>query len=175
MSLRPEALQTSVASIAALEAIVREQLAMIDTRIRESDRKMGRNVIVIDLTDNFGIPGLDVREQQRFVYSSIISNLQKRGFETKIRLPTKREPTTSVYVAYTVEFNPEEVSAMSAVLSQAQIRAGEEVEKFCDPAGWEERAAQAAMRPPSGRRPSAPPPRGAGAPGGSLAPRTRPQ
>jgi hypothetical protein len=130
MALRPKDLQTSTVSLAALEAIVREQLQMVDDRIRGSDRKMGENIIIVDLPEDFGIPGLEKREQQRFVYSKLVQNLKQRDWNVRIFLQAG-EPAR-LYIKYVIEFNKKEISAMTDVLKEAQITSAE-IEEFCNP------------------------------------------
>jgi len=131
MSIAVQDLQTSIVNTSALEAQVREHLNMIDNRLREAERTFGRNVLVVKLPATFGIPGLDKMEQQRFVYSEIIDSLRKRGFEVRIWLG---RDAAALYVAYVVTFKPEQVDAMSAIIREAVIDAGD-VPGFMTPGG----------------------------------------
>lgn len=127
MSLRADQLKKLGGSRAALDAIVREQLAMIDSRIQNSDRVFGRNVVHIDLGTSFSIPGLSKMDEQRFVYSSIISSLIKRGFEVRIVL---EEDNTTLLVIYTIEFGQADVDQMNKVIRGCSLRR-DQVEEYC--------------------------------------------
>ncbi len=147
MALRVEELQTAVVSTATLEGLVRERLQMIDIKIREADRVFGRNVIIVDLAVEFGVPGLDKREQQRFVYSKIIESLKQRRFDVKIWLG---QDTTRLFIAYTIKFNAEQKAAMSEIIRETRIER-EQIEVFCS-TEWEESGAKnrsvPTLRPP---------------------------
>jgi hypothetical protein len=126
MALRVEDLQTALVSTSALENQVREQLLLIDTRIRESDRVFGENLITVNLPTSFGVPGLDKMEQQRFVYSEIIDSLKLRKFEVRIFLG---KDSATIYIKYVVRFNVDQVEAMSDIIRASVIKA-EEIPTF---------------------------------------------
>ena len=128
MSLKVSQLQQSSGIGARMEAVIRETLNMIDTRVREADRAFGRNVVDIELETAFAIPGLAKQDQQRYVYSKVISSLGERGFEARITLG---ETKTMLLVAYTIDFSKKELDAMNKVIKNARLNTPEEVTQFC--------------------------------------------
>lgn len=147
MALRVSDLQTAVVSTSALQNQIREQLQMIDTRIREADRVFGRNVITVSLPATFGVPGLEKMEQQRFVYSEIIDSLKKRDFEVRIWLG---QDSATLYIAYVVNFNPEQVDAMTEIIKGAMVKT-EDIPKFVDPGSKAATGPQPTRSPAAGR------------------------
>lgn len=139
MSLRAEDLKKSTATASAYEAVVKERLRMIDTAIQSAPRAFGRNVVKVSLDANFSLPGLDPREQQRYVYSEIIQSLKKRGFEVHILLDRRG---AELYVAYEISFDQREVDAMNQILGKAMIEAAD-VPRLYE---------HAALNPPEGDR-----------------------
>lgn len=129
MAMTVSDLQSALAGTAALEHQLREWLQLIDNKIRDADRVFGRNVITVDLPVSFGIPGLDKKEQQRYIYCNILLSLRKRGFEVRILL---NDDTTRLYIAFTISFTPEQLETMSAVIRDSLIRPAQ-VAAFFEP------------------------------------------
>jgi hypothetical protein len=101
-----------------LGEIVREQLEIIDDRLRRADRVWGRNQVLCDLPTVFDAPGLDRQTAQRIVYSSILQSLERRGFAAHIVLDPDQ---TTVVIVWTTALDPKEVAAMDAVIGRARI------------------------------------------------------
>lgn len=128
MSLTVEQLQASAASAASLDAAVRDHLSMIDTKLREGDRMFGRNIVEISLNINFNIPGLELADQQRYIYSNIINSLRSRNFEVSIIL---EEDATTLFIAFDVGFDQASLDAMNKTIRQIKIHP-EEVKLFME-------------------------------------------
>lgn len=128
MSLKVGQLQQSTGIGARMESILRETLNLVDTRIREADRYFGRNVVSIEIDTSFAIPGLAKKDQQRYVYSRIISSLKERGFEVRITL---EDGKTVLYVAFTIDFSEEELKAMNQLIRSTRLDTAAEVDEFC--------------------------------------------
>ena len=101
-----------------IDTIVREHLQIIDDKLLRAERTWGRNVVTYDLPSNLGLPGLDKRDAQRIIYSSIVKSLQKRGFEVRILLETEQ---TVLYIAWVTELNVEEIEAMNRLIRDVRI------------------------------------------------------
>ena len=127
MALRADQLKQTAISTSALESIVREQLRMIDTKIQNSDKTFGRNVVRVELETSFSIPGLAKSEQQRYVYSKLLQSIAERGFEVKIVLD---QTYTCLYIAYTLEFDQAQLDAMNTIIRNGSLRP-EQVDAFC--------------------------------------------
>lgn len=118
---------SSSAGTTRLEAVTREIISMVETKLREADRAFGRNVTSIDLNTEFGIPGMTKKNQQLFVYSKVISQLTANGFEVGIEL---KPAGTTLHVAYTIDFSQEQLKAMYAVLRERILETDEDVREF---------------------------------------------
>jgi hypothetical protein len=118
MAVTAKRLSQSGARGRELESIVREHLQIIDDKLLRAERTWGRNTLVHDLPVTFGLPGLDKRDAQRIVYSSILRSLDRRGFETRILLEPER---TAVCVAWMTDLDSQEVEAMSAFIRAKRV------------------------------------------------------
>jgi hypothetical protein len=118
MAITAKRLSQSGARGRELESIVREHLQIIDDKLLRAERTWGRNTLVHDLPVTFGLPGLDKRDAQRIVYSSILRSLDRRGFETRILLEPER---TAVCIAWMTDLDSQEVEAMSAFIRAKRV------------------------------------------------------
>lgn len=126
MSVTAKQLSRSGARGKDLDAIVREQLQIIDDKLLRADRTWGRNVVPHDLPTMLSLPGLDKKDAQRIVYSTILRSLDKRGFETRILLEPAR---TTLYIAWMTDLDVAEVEAMNALIRAKRIQR-EALEEF---------------------------------------------
>jgi len=109
-----------------LENVIKEHLYIIDEKMLKADKCWGRNVIAHELPTIFVIPGIDRKDSQRMVYSSILKNLQKRGFDVRILIEANR---TMVYISWVCEYSQDELESMDAIIKNTRIL-GNEVEEF---------------------------------------------
>lgn len=126
MSITAQHLSKSGAKGKVLDSIIREQLAIIDEKLIRADRTWGRNVVAHDLPTCISLPGLEKKDAQRILYSSIIRSLDKRGFETRINLT---EEVSTLYIVWMTDLAGEEIEAMNTIIVQ-RIISGDEVKKF---------------------------------------------
>ena len=119
MSVSAKQLSKSGARGKDLDSVVREHIQIIDDKLLHADRTWGRNVVTHDLPTTLSLPGLDKRDAQRIVYSSILRSLDKRGFETKILLETN---STTIFIAWMTDLDIEEVEAMNALIRAKRIQ-----------------------------------------------------
>lgn len=126
MPLTAKDLSTS-GGTSRLETVTRELISMVEAKLRDGDRTFGRNVVSIDLSTEFGIPGMSMKDQQLFVYSKLISHLKDSGFEVCIEL---NQTGTTLHVAFTINFNDEQVKAMYGVIKKHIAADDEAVRKF---------------------------------------------
>jgi hypothetical protein len=118
MSVTAKQLSKSGARGKDLDAVVREHLQIIDDKLLKADRTWGRNVVTHDLPTVLALPGLDKKDAQRIVYSTILRSLDRRGFETRIIL----EPDfTTVFITWMTDLDIEEVEAMNALIRAKRI------------------------------------------------------
>lgn len=120
-------MESATVSTASLEAIVREQLQMIDKKIHAHPRTFGRNIITVDLSTSFNIPGLERMEQQRYIYSNICRSLINRHYEVGLML---LEDVAKLLIAFTVQFDQKEVNAMEMILQQVLLVEQSQVDSF---------------------------------------------
>ena len=127
MSLRAEQVKAATVSMTACESVIREHLQIIDSKIQQGTRTLGRNVLSLELPQSFGVSGLEKKDQQMLVYSKIIESLEKRGFTVGITLSEKK---TTLHVAYEVKFSEEQRNAMKALVKDKLIHNEEELNDF---------------------------------------------
>ncbi len=126
MALTAEKLSKSGARGKEIDLIIREQLQMIDDRLLRAERKWGRNVVTHDLPIQFTIPGLEKKDAQRIVYSSILRSLERRKFEVCLCLEENR---STLYIAWVTDLDVDEVEAMNALILSKRIQP-EQVPQF---------------------------------------------
>lgn len=119
MSVTAKHLSKSGARGKDLDAVVREHLQIIDDKLLKADRTWGRNVVTHDLPTILALPGLDKKDAQRIVYSTILRSLDRRGFETRILLEADY---TTVYIAWMTDLNFEEVEAMNILIRAKRVQ-----------------------------------------------------
>lgn len=118
MSITAKHLSKSGARGKDLDSVVREHLQIIDDKLLRVNRVWGRNVVSHDLPMILSLPGLDKKDAQRIVYSSILRSLDKRGFETRIVLDANY---TTIFIAWMTDLDVDEVEAMNAILRAKKI------------------------------------------------------
>lgn len=118
MSVTAKRLSKSGARGKELDAIVREQLQILDDKLIHHSRSWGKNVVSHDLPVNLAMPGLDKRDAQRIVYSAIIRSLVKREFEVRLLL---EESCTTIYIAWVTDLDTEEIQAMNQQIRKVRI------------------------------------------------------
>jgi hypothetical protein len=102
-----------------IETTIKEQLNIIDDKLLRSDRAIGSNCITHTLpTFIVGISGIDRRDIQRIIYSSIMCSLEKRGFIVKICLS---ENSTTLYISWKSELDIESVETMNSIIKNNRI------------------------------------------------------
>lgn len=119
MSVTAEQLnrQTS-AKCSGLERVIRENLRAIDEALQAHPGTWGRNVVCYDLPYVIVVPGLNLQDAQRVVYSTIIVNLEGRGFGVRLLLDGERN---RLYVEWVSDINDEEVKNMNRILKRTRI------------------------------------------------------
>jgi len=114
-------LSKSILKAKELENIIKEHLFIIDEKILKSNKTWGKNVITHELPITFNILGTDNKiDLQRLIYSSILKNLEKRGFATKILLDANK---TILYIIWICEYTPEELMSMDDIIKRNRISA----------------------------------------------------
>lgn len=120
MALRAEQLSKAGTRGKELDVIVREQLQIIDDRLTKADRTWGRNVVPYELPESFNFPGLEKKQAQRIIYTSIIKSLEERGFEVALVLESNRN---MIYIAWESDITEEQVDAMNRTIRRVRIDA----------------------------------------------------
>jgi len=127
MSVTAKQLSRSGAKGKDLDAVVREQLLIIDDRLQRTERTWGRNVLAHDLPTNFAFPGLEKKNAQRIIYAAVVKSLLDRGFVARLLLEADR---TVLLLEWVTDLNSEEIDAMNDLISRVRI-APEDVKGFC--------------------------------------------
>lgn len=118
MSVTAKQLSKSGARGKELDAIVREQLQVIDDRLLRAERTWGRNVVEHELPTNLAMPGLLKPDGQRIVYSAIVRSLTKRGFEVALLL---EEARSALFIVWVTDLDTREIQAMNQLIRTARI------------------------------------------------------
>ncbi|GFR88312.1 hypothetical protein ElyMa_002514200 [Elysia marginata] len=126
MSITAEQLSRAGSQGKDLDAIVRNQLQIIDDRLQRADRVWGRNIVSHELPTVFSLPGLEKKDAQRIVYTAIVRSLQDRGFGIRLLLNANR---TILFLEWVTSLNSEEVNAMNHLIRSVRI-APEDLEGF---------------------------------------------
>ncbi len=114
MSVTAKQLSKSGAKGKNLDGIVREQLQIIDTKLLQHDRMWGWNIVAYELPSSFpGAIGLERKEAQRIVYSSILKSIKNRGFQVKVYLSAQQ---SMVYIGWETDLDPEEAEEMTKLI-----------------------------------------------------------
>jgi len=111
-------LSKSLLKAKELENIIKEHLFIIDEKLLKSNKTWGRNVIIHELPTTFNIAGADRLDIQRLVYSAILKNLEKRGFQTKILLDVEK---TVIYIAWNCEYTKDDLTHMDSIIKSNRI------------------------------------------------------
>lgn len=102
-----------------IDTLIKEQLQIIDDKLLHSDRSWGNNCITHSLPITMvGVSGLDRKDAQRIIYSSILCSLEKRGFTTKIVLD---DSATTLYISWKSELDEESLNTMNTIIKTKRI------------------------------------------------------
>jgi hypothetical protein len=130
-----------------VDEAVRQQLDIIDTRLREKQCTWGRNVIEYSLPTCFTACSLKRKDAQLVIYAAIIRSLQNRDFEVAILLDTSNGvETTTLFIAWISDVTLAEIEAINDVIRAVSITC-DTVDKFISspaPVKIEELLAEAA-------------------------------
>jgi len=107
MSITADELNKSNAKHADINAIIKEHLTMIDTILRSHNPVWGTNIVTYFMPSMFVVRGLNSLDIQRIVYSTVISNLEKRGFRVKIELG---KPTSKFVIHWLSQIKEEDLA-----------------------------------------------------------------
>lgn len=126
MSVTAAQLSKSGARGHEINAVVSEQLRIIDDKLRMAERVWGKNVLTYELPLSMLSSSLEKNDAQRLVYTMIITSLEERGFETKILLEDDR---SLLFIAWVTDLGSKEIAAMNSLLKSRIIKP-EEIETF---------------------------------------------
>jgi len=118
MSVSAKQLSKSGARGKQLDTLIRDQLQIIDDRLLQADRTWGRNVVAVDLPTAIPLAGLDKKDAQRIIYSTIIRSLERRGFETRLLLEPEH---TKIFISWMTDLDSTEIEAMNIVIREKRI------------------------------------------------------
>jgi hypothetical protein len=116
--ITPKRLSKTGARGKDLDGVIREQVQIIDDKLLRSEKTWGRNVVSQDLPEFIMVPGLEKKDAQRIVYSALIREYDKRGFETAIVIDDHQ---STLYLAYMTDLDSEEVEAMNSLIKSRRV------------------------------------------------------
>lgn len=128
MSVNPQILARGTSFTQNIEPVVREHLAMIDRKLTEAGRKIGWNVVAVDIEAAFTtLRSLPQNDAQALVYSGIISSLEQRGFAVRtIIVQTK----ATFLIGYEIGLPQAQIDNLYRVVKKSRLPDKEAIEKF---------------------------------------------
>jgi hypothetical protein len=106
--------------------IVKEQLMVINNKIRAKDKTWGINSIVHSLPVDFGLPGLSKADAQTLIYSRILAEALKAGYKTEIDI-NARKNRTSLAIYWESDITEKAKEAMIGLIAKASLPIAERV------------------------------------------------
>jgi hypothetical protein len=110
------------------DRLIKDQIDVINSRLSSHDCILGVNTILYDLPCEIIVPGIDKKDSQKIIYSSIINNLTQRGFKVKLLLKTN---LSRLYISWKCYINDDEVGAMNSVIKKSRIEESD-IDKYLD-------------------------------------------
>jgi hypothetical protein len=127
MSITVKQISTMTLKNKDIDVIIKEQLQIIDEKIIQTDKSIGKNFILHNLPNMFpSIPNINKIDLQRIVYSSIITSLKNRGFDIKIVLDNN---ISIIYIEWKTELEEESLNIMNSIIKTNRINK-EELDKI---------------------------------------------
>lgn len=118
MSVTTSQLNNNCTTIRAFSVAIKDQLDVIDSKIRGADQKFGKNVITHELPSTFMIHGTDRCTEQKIVYASIINSLQQRGFKVHIMVD---EAISVLVISWVISLPGGELESINSIIKNARI------------------------------------------------------
>ena len=118
MSVTAKKLSKSGARGSDLDAVVREQIQIIDDKLLRAPRKWGRNVVDHDLPTAITLPGLDKKDAQRIIYATT-AELRQAWVHTAA---SSSRRSTQRCTSPMVDLDVEEVEAMNALIRAKRVQ-----------------------------------------------------
>lgn len=111
--------------VGALRAAIENQIQVINSKLCEHVGIWGRNVVAHELPMVFDAPGIDLKQAQLFVYSSLVKYYSDKQYEVGVSIGE----TCTLYIAYVLVMDEKEVEAMTQLLRSHQLD-GQGVARF---------------------------------------------
>ena len=113
-SITPSKLRDQGLYLKEINYIISDHLQLIDTELTRFSNRTGNVTIAYDLpTTNFNI-GIPSSDFQIILYSSIITNLEQRGFKTRL---DRQATSTTIYISWESAFDTNCMRTMSNLIN----------------------------------------------------------
>lgn len=101
-----------------VNSIVRNQIMLIDAKLRKAEKSWGKNVLIHVLPSDFDIPGLTKEKSQKLIYSQIITKCEDAGYKVRITFNEKKNKTVLALV-WESEISEEVLTTMDSIIERA--------------------------------------------------------
>ena len=101
-----------------INSIVKNQIMIIDTKLRKADKSWGKNVLTHVLPSDFDIPGLSKEKSQKLIYSQIITKCEDAGYKVRIAF-NKNKNKNVLALVWESEISEEDMNTMDSVIERA--------------------------------------------------------
>ena len=113
-SLTPSKLREQGLYLKEINRIISDHLQLIDDELTRFSNRTGNVTIAYDLpTTHFNI-GISSSDFQIIFYSSIITNLEQRGFKTKL---VRQTNNTTIYISWESAFDTKCMKTMADLIN----------------------------------------------------------
>lgn len=118
MSITVNQLNNNCATLRAFSVAIKDQIDIIDAKIRACEHKFGNNVITHDLPTTFMIHGTDRCTEQKVIYASIIGSLEQRGFKVNILI---EEDKSVLVISWKISLPGSELESIHSIIKNARV------------------------------------------------------
>jgi hypothetical protein len=101
-----------------VNSIVRNQINLIDSKLKHIDKKWGINIVKHALPTDFDIPGLNNERAKKLIYTQIITKCESAGYSVKLVVDNKKNKAAVVLI-WESEVSREESETMDRIYERA--------------------------------------------------------
>lgn len=128
MSVTPKVLSRGISFAQNIEPVIRENLQMIDAKLTNANRRIGWNVVAVDVETNFAVlRSIPRADGQALVYSGIISSLEDRGFVVR----TVIDDTKALFlIGYEIALPQDQLDNLYRVVKKSRLAGQPAISSF---------------------------------------------
>lgn len=100
-----------------ITGLIKEQLDIIDSKIRTSGQHFGTNTITHEMPTVWPISGMERITSQKVIYGSVIKSLSQRGFSVRLSLT---EDAAILFISWILQMDNKELDVLDKIIKSAQ-------------------------------------------------------